>query len=241
MPKYLIFEPRPKFLIMTGFALLSAGLAVTRIGSSVSVPAFHGTRLAAYPYVMEAITFVVLGYWIASAKDRVKKTFIALWLCAWAVTWFEPVYPQPLLLLAQCATALLWILALVAALRIIASVHDSKHNQIERNDMSRKELVSLVSRAFALLLTTWALVEFTYLPDRVFALSHHLRQGSVLATSSDYWSSYYQILTVFTVARMLAFFFAAILFWRCGPRVEALFSPPPDNQEASVQERAGNC
>jgi hypothetical protein len=107
--------------------------------------------------------------------------------------------------------------------------------------MSRKELVLLVGRAFALPLVTWALVEVTYLPDRVFALSHHLRQNSVLATSSDYWSSYYLILTVFNVARMLALFFAAVLFWRCGPRVEALFSPPPGNQEASAQERVGNC
>jgi len=108
-----------------------------------------------------------------------------------------------------------------------------------RNDMSKKELVLLVSRAFALLLVTWALVEVTYLPDRVLALSHHLRQSSVLATSRDYWSSYYLILTVFSVVRMLALFFAAVLFWRCGPRVEALFSPQPGNPEASGQERAG--
>jgi hypothetical protein len=98
-----------------------------------------------------------------------------------------------------------------------------------RNHMSRKELVLLVSRAFALLLVTWAFVEVTYLPDRVFALSHHLRQASVLAMSSDYWSNYYLILTVFNVLRMLALFFAAALFWRCGPRVEALFSPQPGN------------
>ena len=105
--------------------------------------------------------------------------------------------------------------------------------------MSRKELVLLVSRAFALLLITWALVEVTYLPERVFALSHHLRQSSVLATSRDYWSSYYLMLTGFNVVRMLALFFAAVLFWRCGPRVEALLSPQPANQDASGQERAG--
>ena len=105
--------------------------------------------------------------------------------------------------------------------------------------MSKKELVLLVSRAFALLLITWALVEVTYIPERVFALSHHMRQSSVLATSLDYGSRYYLILIVFNVVRMLALFFAAVLFWRCGPRVEALFSQQPGNQAASGQEHAG--
>ena len=98
--------------------------------------------------------------------------------------------------------------------------------------MSRKEIVLLVSRAFALLLISWALVEITYLPERLFALSHHLSQSSVLV-AHDYWSSYYLIITVFLVLRMLALFLAAALFWRCGPWVEALFSPQQENQEAS--------
>ena len=98
--------------------------------------------------------------------------------------------------------------------------------------MSRKELVLLVSRAFALLLITWALVEVTYLPERLFALSHHLSQSSVLVTH-DYWSIYYLIITVFLVLRVLALFLAAALFWRCGPRVEALFSLKEENQKAS--------
>ena len=54
--------------------------------------------------------------------------------------------------------------------------------------MSRKELVLLVSRAFALLLITWAFVELTYLPDRVLGLIHHVNERSVLA-AHDYWSS----------------------------------------------------
>jgi len=99
--------------------------------------------------------------------------------------------------------------------------------------MSRKELVSLASRAFALLLTTWALVDLTYLPEHLFALSHHLSLRSVLATH-DYWSSYYLMITAFHLVRLLALFLAAALFWRCGPRVEALFSPPQDDQEPSA-------
>ena len=98
--------------------------------------------------------------------------------------------------------------------------------------MSRKEIVLLVSRAFAVLLISWAFVEVTYLPERLFALSHHMSQSSVLVVH-DYWSSYYLIVTAFLVLRMLALFLAAALFWRCGPRVEALFSPQQGNQEAS--------
>jgi len=98
--------------------------------------------------------------------------------------------------------------------------------------MSRKELAFLVSRAFALLLITWALVDVTYLPERLFALSHHMSLRSALATH-DYWSSYYLIITTFSLVRILTLLLAAALFWRCGPRAEALFSPLQGNQEPS--------
>jgi ABC-type microcin C transport system permease subunit YejB len=99
--------------------------------------------------------------------------------------------------------------------------------------MSRKELVFIVSRVFALLLSSWAMVEVSYLPERLFALTHHINQGSVLARY-DYWSSYYLVVTSFLVARVLALLFAAGSFWRCGPRVQALFSPEQDKREASA-------
>lgn len=99
--------------------------------------------------------------------------------------------------------------------------------------MSRNELVFIVSRAFALLLIGWALAEVSYLPERLFALTHHISQGSVLA-KYDYWSSYYLVITSFLVVRVLAFLLAAGSFWRCGPWVQALFSPEQDNQEASA-------
>lgn len=98
--------------------------------------------------------------------------------------------------------------------------------------MSRKALVLLVSRAFALLLISWAFAEVTYLPERLFALTHHLSQSSVLM-GHDYWSNYYLIITAFLILRVLALFLAAALFWRCGPRVEALFSPQQESQAAS--------
>jgi hypothetical protein len=95
--------------------------------------------------------------------------------------------------------------------------------------MSRKEMALLACRAFALFLISWGFVEVTYLPERLFALSHHLSQSSALV-SHDYWSSYYLVITVFLALRVLSLFLGAALFWRCGPRVEALFSPQQENQ-----------
>ena len=75
------------------------------------------------------------------------------------------------------------------------------------------------------------MVELTYLPQRILELSHHLSQRSVLATH-DYLSSYYLFLLLSNVLRMLAMFVAAVAFWKCGPRVEALFkSRQSDDQE----------
>jgi hypothetical protein len=96
--------------------------------------------------------------------------------------------------------------------------------------MSKKELVLVASRAFALLLISWGTVEVTYLPQRLLTLSHHLSQRSVFHIY-DYWSTYYLIITVFNAVRMLGMFLAAALFWRCGPRVMALFAQQPGQQE----------
>ncbi len=101
--------------------------------------------------------------------------------------------------------------------------------------MSRKELVLLVSRAFSLLLIILGFVEVTYLPARLLTFSHHLNQASVLATHDyhDYLTKFYLITGTFHVVRILGLFLAAALFWKCGPRVEALFSSQQDNRETS--------
>jgi hypothetical protein len=96
--------------------------------------------------------------------------------------------------------------------------------------MTRKELVFLFGRAFALLLSTWALVEVSYLPERLFALSHRINERSVL-TTHDYWSTYYLIVTVFLAVRIAALIIAAVLFWQCGPRVQSIFSSRPEEMQ----------
>jgi hypothetical protein len=88
--------------------------------------------------------------------------------------------------------------------------------------MSRKELIFVLSRAFALYLCCWGLVEVSYLPERLFSLAHYTNERPVFA-DHDYHSSYYLVVTAFLFARMLALFYASGWFWRCGPRVQALF------------------
>lgn len=96
--------------------------------------------------------------------------------------------------------------------------------------MSRREMVFVLSRMFALILIVWAVVDASYLPERLFSLTHHVRQGSVLARY-DYWSSYYLVVTSFLVVRVLALLLVAGSFWRCGPWVQALFSGEPEDRE----------
>jgi len=98
--------------------------------------------------------------------------------------------------------------------------------------MTRREVALLVSRALALLFISSAFIEVTYLPERLFALSHYLRQSSVLV-GPNFSSSYYLIMTGFLILRILAYSLAAALFWKCGPRVEGLFSPPQEGQAAT--------
>jgi hypothetical protein len=98
--------------------------------------------------------------------------------------------------------------------------------------MSRKELVLLASRVFASLLFTWVFVEISYLPERCFALFHHVHQQSVLATY-DYLSSYYLVLTVFNIVRIVALSWAAVWFWRCGPVVQRLLVHETTREEQS--------
>jgi hypothetical protein len=95
--------------------------------------------------------------------------------------------------------------------------------------MTRRELVFVLSRAFALLLCCWGLVEASYVPERLFSLSHYMNERSAFA-DHDYRSSYYLLITAFLFARMLALLYAAGWFWRCGARVQALFHPQEDGR-----------
>jgi len=100
--------------------------------------------------------------------------------------------------------------------------------------MTKKELVLLASRAFALLLIVWAAVDVTYLPERLFALVHYLGRRSVLL-QHDYLNSYYLLVTALSAFRIMVLSVAASVFWKCGPWIEAFFTNQQDQHEAPSQ------
>jgi len=75
-----------------------------------------------YPYVMEAITLAVMVYWIASSRVALERAFVALWLGAWAMTWFDYLYPVPVLYFVQVVRTLVWIWTFLLALRILVTI-----------------------------------------------------------------------------------------------------------------------
>jgi len=96
--------------------------------------------------------------------------------------------------------------------------------------MQREELVFLLSRTISVLLAVSAVLDASYLPERFFALSHHLFEGRALSRY-DYWSSYYLVVTSFLVVRVLALLLGAQWFWKCGSGIQSIFEvPPPDER-----------
>ncbi len=94
--------------------------------------------------------------------------------------------------------------------------------------MSRKEVVLLVSRAFAGIQLVTALIEATYLPERLFSLHHFGNVRSVLLTNLDV--NYYakiadRIGVVSLIARIVGLLILTVVFWRCGPWVERVLLP----------------
>ena len=90
--------------------------------------------------------------------------------------------------------------------------------------MSTRDGVYIASRAFALYLFCWMLDNVTYLPGRILAFTHHANQRSVLFASDYFYTS--DVLTLsFTLVRIIGLGVAAYCLWRCGPRVQAFFTP----------------
>ena len=88
--------------------------------------------------------------------------------------------------------------------------------------MSRKEVIVLVSRAFAACQLATALLEISYLPERLFSMHHHASLVSVISVSAadSYWRTYDQIDILSLIARIFGLLTLTVVFWRCGSWVE---------------------
>jgi hypothetical protein len=90
------------------------------------------------------------------------------------------------------------------------------------SQMSKRDAVVIVSRAFALYFLCWAISDVTYLPSSISWLSFHASRGSVLAPDASL-RNHDVISLSFLVLRIVLLFTAAAWMYRCGPRVEAFF------------------
>jgi hypothetical protein len=103
--------------------------------------------------------------------------------------------------------------------------------------MSRKEAVLLVSRALAFIQLISAFLELTTLPGRLVSLQHYTsRINASAALPSDYYfRSSDQIGIAFMFARVVGLLIFAFVFWNCGPWIERILLPKPDDQEEAPQ------
>lgn len=99
--------------------------------------------------------------------------------------------------------------------------------------MSRKDAISLVSRAIALYLTFWALAELTNLPVRVLSFVHSVT-AERMAPNMQYLRQYYLMEVAFLLTRVVGLSVLALWFHKCGPGVEALLQPPRSEAEGAA-------
>ena len=93
--------------------------------------------------------------------------------------------------------------------------------------MSRKEIVLLVSRALAMIQFVAAMLEISYLPERVVSLMHRAHSFSAQgdAESANYWSSYDQVGVAFMCARIVGLLVLTAIFWNSAPWIERMLAP----------------
>ncbi len=103
---------------------------------------------------------------------------------------------------------------------------------LEKDNMSRREIVLLVSRALAVIQIMSALEEISYLPNRLILLWHQIGPTRFLDLSS-YFSLYEIESTLALILRISLLLLAAYLFWTCGPKIERFLLPLSSDLQTS--------
>ncbi len=95
--------------------------------------------------------------------------------------------------------------------------------------MSRKDAVLLASRTLALLFIVSALIEVSYLPERLHSFLHYVNQEPASSSVIQYWRHYYLIALGFLIIRIIGFSLMALWLRKCAPEVEEALFPPEEN------------
>jgi hypothetical protein len=120
---FYLFSSREKTWALTGLSTFSLLMAAKNFISPRLGLQFDDPKLRIFGFVMEGFTAVVLTYWIAKAKNKLERAFVALWLTGWAIGWFAPLYNDAGLSAVRLATFLIWLAATVIALRIMKAAN----------------------------------------------------------------------------------------------------------------------
>jgi hypothetical protein len=93
--------------------------------------------------------------------------------------------------------------------------------------MDRKAALLLVSRALALIQGVCALIETSYLPERLYSYLHYAHQVAQVSVpvGSLYLPSLYRVEVAFLFLRILIYLVLAVVFWNCAPWVENTLLP----------------
>ena len=87
--------------------------------------------------------------------------------------------------------------------------------------MTRKDAVTLASRAFLIYLLCWSLDALSYLPERLFAFTHYASLTGF--SSAAYSKNYYFVSLALLFVRVVVLFAFANWFYQAGPKVENFF------------------
>jgi len=91
--------------------------------------------------------------------------------------------------------------------------------------MSRREIVVLVSRALACVQLITALLDVSYLPEKLFSFLHYVHQPDALDNGHRYFRMLDSISILTQLARIGILLVAFLIFWNCGDWIEQILLP----------------
>lgn len=103
--------------------------------------------------------------------------------------------------------------------------------------MSRTDAVVLTSRALALLLMLWALIDLSYIPEEVISYRRYIGH-EVTPTNSEYWfywSHHYLLNLSFLIARIIGLSLLSRWLFKGGPEVFELLLPAAAQENSTTE------
>ena len=96
--------------------------------------------------------------------------------------------------------------------------------------LTKQDALTLFGRLLAFYLTVWALVDFTYIPERIFSLMHYIARVQDSAIKDPYYLHMIaaeRLSIGLGILRILLLITAAASVWSAGPWLQRLILPTP--------------